>query len=329
MKKLSLLVFSLSLILANVVGLTPLESAQAQDLEEINLMLDWYPNANHIPIYMALEKGYFEDEGLKVNIQMPAETDDPIRLVAANQTDIGISYPSVLTKARAEDLSVKTFGSLVQQRMDCIMFKKDSGIKTAKDLEGKNVGFASDPISESNTFAMVEADGGDPNKVTMTDVGWDLMPALATDKVDAIIGAYVNHEYLMLQDQGYDMDLLKFEDFGIPESQELIFIASEDTLNNRSDSLKKFMTALEKGYQTAKESPEEALDILFSKEENAYTLDKKIEEQSWNMLLDFMVKDGSFGSVSGEQYEAYAQWLYDVGAISKEVKADDLVAPLN
>ena len=115
MKKLSLLVFSLSLILANVVGLAPLESAQAQDLEEINLMLDWYPNANHIPIYMALEKGYFEDEGLKVNIQMPAETDDPIRLVAANQTDIGISYPSVLTKARAEDLSVKTFGSLVQQ----------------------------------------------------------------------------------------------------------------------------------------------------------------------------------------------------------------------
>ena len=325
-KKLSLIFAAILLSLMPLTGLTSV--AAQEDLKEVHLMLDWYPNANHIPIYEAIEKGYFKEAGIDLKIEMPAETNDPIRLVGAKQTDIGISYPGVLSKAIAEGVPVKAIGSLVQQRMDVIMYKTESGIKGAKDLVDKKVGFASDPISEAVVQSMVTNEGEDPSKVDMIDVGWDLIPALATDKVDAVIGAYVNHEYLMLQDQGYNMGYFDFADFGIPESQELIFVASDELIESDPDLLKAFMTALQKGFDAAKEDPEGALEVLFAKEENAYTLDKDIEAKSWEMLQDFMVKDGSFGAMDVDQYDAYVKWLFETGSIAKEVKGADVVHPV-
>ncbi len=88
------------------------------------------------------------------------------------------------------------------------MYKQESGITTPKDLEGKRVGYPSSSVSEAVVETMVENDGGDMSKVQMTDVGWDLMPALSTDNVDAIVGAYVNHEFVILNKEGYNVQIL-------------------------------------------------------------------------------------------------------------------------
>ena len=304
------------------------ESVADGELQDVDLTLDWYPNANHVPIYTALKHGYFEEAGLNVTLKMPAEADDPIRLVGANQTDIAVSYPGVLMKARAEDIPVKAFGSLVQRRLDAIMYKEESGIQSPKDLEGKKIGYASDSISEEIIYSMVEEDGGDASKVEMIDVGYDLMPALSTDNVDALISAYMNHEYLLLEDEGYNMGHFEFQDYGIPENQELIFIASDQTIDERSDVLTKFMTALQKGYETAVENPDEAIETLFENEENEYALDKDIEIQSWKeFLIEYMSADGEFGTIDPAQYEEYAKWIYERGAIDSELTGEDLTAP--
>lgn len=325
MRLISLTLCGVALTACSTQHSTTHESTDTQELETLNLTLDWYPNANHIPIYTALNEGFFEEEGLNVVIHMPAEVDDPIRLTGANQTDVAISYPGVLMKARAEDVPVKAIGSLVQQQLNTVMYKQTAGIQSPKDLAGKQIGFSSDSISEEIIYAMVESDGGDPSQVTMIDVGYDLIPALATDNVDALIGGYINHEYLLLQEEGYEMAYTDFSTYNIPESQELIFIASDQTISKRPDTLTKFMNALQKGYTEAANDAQKAVDTLFANEEQDYVLNKAIETQSWNdFLVDYMVADGAFGVLIPEHYQLYANWLHSRGIITHPLSSNDL-----
>ena len=278
MKK--LVVSILSLLMALTVLPWMPQSVQAEEMMDLSLMLDWYPNANHVPIYVAIKEGYFEEEGLNLTINMPAEADDPIKLAGAGQTDIAVSYPAVLMQAVAEGIPAKAIGSLVQQRLDAVMYKKESGITTPKDLESKKVGYSATTISENIIEAMMEHDGASYDKAEMVNVGWDLIPALATDKVDALIGAYTNHELLMLQKEGYDVDYFDFTEFGVPDSDELIFVAGNDTIEAKKPELQAFMRALKKGFDKALADPEAAIETIFENEDNAYVLDKEIEIQS-------------------------------------------------
>ncbi|NLJ17913.1 ABC transporter substrate-binding protein [Globicatella sulfidifaciens] len=327
MKK--LVVSVLSLLMALTVLPWMPQSVQAEEMMDLSLMLDWYPNANHVPIYVAIKEGYFEEEGLNLTINMPAEADDPIKLAGAGQTDIAVSYPAVLMQAVAEGIPAKAIGSLVQQRLDAVMYKKESGITTPKDLEGKKVGYSATTISENIIEAMMEHDGASYDKAEMVNVGWDLIPALATDKVDALIGAYTNHELLMLQKEGYDVDYFDFTEFGVPDSDELIFVAGNDTIEAKKPELQAFMRALKKGFDKALEDPEAAIETIFENEDNAYVLDKEIEIQSWNLLQDYMVSKGDFGNLVVDDYVAFAKFLADKGSIAKELTAEELVEDLS
>lgn len=68
------------------------DSGSSKNLKELDVVLDWYPNALHSFLYVAIEKGYYADEGLKVNIRFPSNANDAISLVAAGQADIGLYY---------------------------------------------------------------------------------------------------------------------------------------------------------------------------------------------------------------------------------------------
>lgn len=328
MKKYIVRLLACLLVLTPLVSVLPNVQAE-EDMTDLSLMLDWYPNANHVPIYVAMKEGYFEEEGINLTINMPAEVDDPIKMAGSGQTDIAISYPSVIMQAVAEGVPAKTIGSLVQQRLDAVIYKKESGISSPKDLEGKKVGYSATTVSENIIEAMMVEDDGDYSKAEMVNVGWDLIPALATDKVDATIGAYMNHEFLMLEKEGYDVDYFDFVDYGVPDADELIFVSGDDTLAEKEDALKGFMRAVKKGFDTAKENPEDGIETIFENEDNAYVLDKEIEKQSWEMLQEYMVSKGDFGSVNTDDYVAFAQFLAERGSIAKELTAEDMVKDLS
>ncbi|UPQ86131.1 ABC transporter substrate-binding protein [Ignavigranum ruoffiae] len=306
-----------------------LSAGAKEDLHDFNLMLDWYPNANHIPIYVALAEGYFEEEGLNLTISMPAEVDDPIKLAGAGQTDLAISYPAVLIQAVAEDVPVKAVASLVQGRLDAIIYKQESGIQSPKDLAGKRIGYSTTTISENIVEAMMTYDGANYEDTQMVNVGWDLIPALATDKVDALIGAYLNHEYLLLQAEGYQMDYFDFADYGVPDADELIFVAGDRAIENKPEDIQAFMRALRRGFQTAIDDPDQALQTILDKQENAYVLDPEIEQASWERLQEDMVKKADFGQINPDLYQAFADFLYQHGSIQRALKAEDLVKLLD
>ncbi|MDQ0157479.1 ABC transporter substrate-binding protein [Robertmurraya andreesenii] len=289
-------------------------------LEKMSIMLDWYPNAVHSAIYVAQEKGYFAEEGLDVNIEMPADTNDPLKLAATGKVDLAISYQTQLLLSRSEGIPVVSVAALVRHSLDGIMYKKELGIQSPKDLEGKNVGYPSASVSEAVVKTMVNADGGKEKNVKLTDVGWDLMPALATNNVDAIVGAYINHELVLLNKEGYNVDIFPLTEFGVPDNYELILVTGEETLKKKESSIKKFWRALSKAQADVKQDPASGLKVLLDHENGNFPLDKKVEQESLDILLPLMEdKSLPFGYQEEKVWQDVADWLFETNVMKEKV----------
>ena len=310
-------------LLMMLVGCSQTEKDEG--LEDLTIMLDWYPNAVHAGIYYAKEKGLFEEEGLNVTIEMPAETNDPLKLAAIGKVDLAISYQTQVALSRSEDIPVVSLATLVRHSLDGIMYKKESGITSPKDLENKTVGYSSSEISQAVLETMVEADGGDSSKVKMMDVGWDLMPAIGTDNVDAITSAYRNHELVILKKEGHDIEMIDPADYGVPESYELIIVTGEETLKEKKTLFQKFWRALDKGHEAVKENPEAGLQVLLDHENDSFPLDKEIESESLEILLPLMDSENHpFGYQEEESWAAVIDWLFEKKIIEEKFDANDV-----
>ena len=303
---------------------TKKNSGSSQKVQKVTLMLDWYPNAVHSLLYVAKEKGYFKEQGLDVDIKMPADTNDPLKLVAANQVDMAISYQPEVLVARGENIPVQSFAALVRHPLNQLMVPANGSIKSPKDLAGKTIGYPSIPLDEAIVQTMVKSDGGDSQKIKMVDVGWDLIPAMATKKTDALIGGYINHEKLLLEKEGHPMRALNPKEYGVPDYYELVLVGSDKELKAKPDVFKKFMAAIRKGQQYVQQNPEEGLSILLKNEDKSSPLDKDVETKSLQILLPLMdAKDKAFGYQDPQTWENVAKWLQNNKVVKTNVKAKD------
>ncbi|MEH7305480.1 ABC transporter substrate-binding protein [Neobacillus drentensis] len=326
MKKSVLVIVSLVLLLLSACGKESPEKASGGNgkLQKVSLMLDWYPNAVHSFLFVAEEKGYFKDQGLDVDIQMPADTNDPLKLVAANQIDMAMSYQPQVLVARGEDIPVQSFAAIVRHPLNQLMVPADGPIQSPKDLAGKTIGYPSIPLDEAIVQTMVKADGGDAKKIKMVDVGWDLIPSMAMKKNDALIGGYINHEKLLLEKEGHPMRTLNPADFGVPDYYELVMVASEKGLKEKPEVYKKFMTAITKGQKYVQDHPEDGLSVLMNHEDKTSPLEKDVETKSLEILLPLMdAKEKPFGYQDPQTWEKTAQWLKDNKVIKENTKAED------
>lgn len=301
----------------------------AQGLEDFELVLDWYPNAVHSFIYVAMEKGYYAEEGLNVIVRFPANTNDAITLTAAGQADAGLYYQTnTISTIANQGVPVKVIGTVVQHPLNIVMSMKDSGINTAADLKGKVIGYPGTPDNEVFVKAMMENSGLTFEDVTMQDVGFDLNTALITGNVDAVIGAYINHEYPTLIQQGYDVTYFDITDEGIPDYEELVLVTGEKQLQEESDKLAAFIRASKKGFEDVKDDPQAALDILLKNQDEAnYPLDADIEKASMDILLPMMYSDTQdFLDVNVQSWEDAIIWLDEQGMLENGITAEDILA---
>lgn len=293
-------------------------------LQKITLMLDWYPNAVHSFLYAAQENGYFAKAGLDVDIQMPADTNDALKLVAAGKIDLALTYQPQVLMARAENIPVKSIAAIVRHPLNHLMVPADSAIHSPKDLAGKTVGFSSIPLYEAMARTMIKQDGGDPDKAKMIDVGYDLIPSIATGNVDAIIGGFINHEQLILAKEGHPVTSLDPAAYGVPDYYELVLAASDDGLKAKKDAFAKFAAAAAEGQQYVAAHPDEALAALMKHEDKNSPLDADIEKQSLHILLPLMSdQDHPFGSQDAASWDRVKSWLADNKLLSADVKAGD------
>ncbi|WP_438349524.1 ABC transporter substrate-binding protein [Paenibacillus sp. FA6] len=332
MKKVIPVLLALALFSLTACGNTS-NSNQATDMptaivenkpQKLSIMLDWYPNAVHSFLYTAQENGYFAEQGIELDIQMPADTNDALKLVAAGKVDLALSYQPQLLMARGENIPVKSIAAIVRHPLNHLMVPTNGTVQSPKDLAGLTVGYSSIPLYEAMVHTMIRNDGGDPEDVHLVDVGYDLIPAIATSSVDAIMGGFINHEQLILAKQGHAVVALNPTDYGVPDYYELVLVASEQGLKDKQELLAKFVTAIAQGQQYVQQHPEEALSILFEHEDQTSPLDKEIETKSLEILLPLMdAKEQAFGYQSPESWESVNQWLISNNLLPDTIKAED------
>ncbi|WP_186565332.1 ABC transporter substrate-binding protein [Lawsonibacter celer] len=296
-------------------------------LKELDVVLDWYPNALHAFLYVAMEKGYYEEEGLKVNIRFPSNANDAISLVAAGQADIGLYYQQDVIQARAQqNVPVKSIGAVVQAPLNIVLSLAEKEIRSPEDLVGKTVGYAGTELSEALIRSIMAYVGADYSDVTMIDVGFDLMSSMTTGNVDATIGCLVNHEVPQMEEEGFDVAWFDLDDYGVPTYYEGVFLAGDDAIERDSDTLAAFLRASAKGFADMKADPEEALSILLSNQnEENFPLSETVERQSMATLLPLMeTEEAAFLSQSDDCWQENIDWMLSQGLIDQAPALDDV-----
>lgn len=290
-------------------------------LKELDVVLDWYPNAVHAFIYDAIEKGYYEEEGLKINIRFPSNANDALSLVAAEKADLGVYYmQDVITTKTNQNIPVKSIASIVQDPMNIFLSLKDKNITSPKDLDGKLIGYGGTELSQAITKYTIENAGGTYDESKVIDVGFDLMASMTTGQVDATIGCLLNHEVPQMEEEGFEVNYFTLEECGIPSYYELVFVTNDEAIKTDAETLKAFLRASKRGFEDMKNDPDAALKILLDNQnaEN-FPLSESVETKSMNTLLPSMEKDGSpFLSQTTQAWQENIDWLYEQGLISEK-----------
>ena len=300
---------------------------ETSGLKELDVVLDWYPNALHAFLYVAIEKGYYEEEGLKVNIRFPSNANDAISLVAAGQADIGLYYQQDVIQARAQqDVPVKSIGAVVQGPLNIVLSLEEKGITSAGDLVGKTIGYAGTELSEAVIRSIMQYVGADYSDVTMIDVGFDLMSSMTTGNVDATIGCLVNHEVPQMEEEGFEVNWFGMDDYGVPTYYEGVFLANDEAIANDSETLAAFLRASYKGFTDMQANPKEALNILLANQnEENFPLSETVEAKSMETLLPLMeTMTAKFLSQSDECWQENIDWMLAQGLISSAPALDDV-----
>lgn len=307
-------------------------SGGSAESKELDVVLDWYPNALHAFLYVAIEKGYYAEEGLQVNIRFPSNANDAISLVAAGKADIGLYYQQDVIQARADQgVPVKSIGAVVQAPLNIVLSLKDKNITSPADLVGKTVGYAGTELSEALIRSIMNYVGADYSAVTMIDVGFDLMSSMTTGNVDATIGCLVNHEVPQMEEEGFAVSWFDLDDYGVPTYYEGVFLANDDAIENDSETLKAFLRASARGFADMQADPEEALRILLDNQnEENFPLSETVERSSMETLLPLMeTAEAQFLSQSDACWRENIDWMLEQGLIDSAPSLDEVRVDLD
>ena len=299
-----------------------------KDLREVNVVLDWYPNAIHTFLYTAIERGYFAEEGLDVKIHFPANDNDALALVAAGKAEIGMYYQQDVIQAVAnQGTGIKSIGAIVQSPLNVILSLKDKNITKSEDLVGKTIGYGGTVLSEALVKCMMENVGADASDVNMINVGFELMSSMTTGNVDATIGCLVNHEVPQLEEEGFDVNYFSVSGYGIPNYYEEVFLTNDDLLENEPEVVAGFLRAAKKGFDDFKADPDGCLAILMNNQnEENFPLTQSVEEQSCATLIPLMeTEDAAFLTQTDECWQENIDWMLENQLIDKAVDVSDVM----
>ena len=284
--------------------------------ERLTLMLDFFPNADHTPIYAAQAGRHFDTAGLDVEVRAPSDPAAPLRQVAAGRADLAISYAPEVMRARDKGARVVAVGALVQRPLTSIISLPHARISDPKDLRGKEIGTAGIDYQSAFLKAILEQAGISPAEVEERNVGFDLTPALLTRKVDATLGAFWNYEGTDLRLKRRDPRIIRVDEAGVPPYDELVFVASEETVEERAGAIRGFLGAVARGLRDLRADPERGLDALLRANRD---LDPKLQRAVVKVTLPLHAPPPGrpFGWQDPREWAAFADFMRDAGLVGR------------
>ncbi len=313
MTRLGLLVCVVLLALAGCGGTAGTDRPN----EDASLLLDFTPNGVHAGIYLALERDYDEAEGVNLKVRAPGASTDALKLLEAGRVDMAILDIHDLALAREtapghpDIVGVMAF---VQRPLASVLALPD--IARPRDLEGKRAGVSGLPSDVAVLRSVVQGDGGDPDKVKMTTIGFQAVKALLAHRVDAAT-AFWNVEGVALHAQRPATKEFRVDAFGAPPYPELVLCATRTTLDERRPMLRATIRALRRGYQETQNDPDSAVSALVAANRD---LDREAAAAQLDAVAPaFTAGADYYGQLREDVLEKWAAWDLRFGIVKKPI----------
>jgi putative hydroxymethylpyrimidine transport system substrate-binding protein len=279
------------------------------------VMLDWFPNADHAPLYAAIAHGDFRAAGLDVKPIVPSQTDEPLKLLAAGKVDMAISYEPELLLARDQGLKLVSVGALVQSPLTSIIALPRGHVNSVAELHGKTVGTAGIPYQAAMLKAALHGAHVNPASVHEVNVGFDLVPAMLSGKVDATLGGYWNYEAIQLALQHRQPTVIPINRAGVPTYTELVLVVREGEARAGGQDLRAFLQALTRGEREVRADPAAAAKLIVAANPS---LDRRLQLESIRRTLPAATPADPrhpYGWQEPAAWAAFAGWMFSHGLI--------------
>ena len=279
--------------------------------EKLTVLLDWFINPDHAPLFVAYEQGYFRDRGLEVEFIAPSNPNDPPKLVAAGKADLAVSYQHQHQMQVDQGLPLVRVATLVATPLNSLVVLADGDIRDISDLKGKTIGYSVGGFETVLLKVMLEKASLTLDDVKLINVNFSLSPSLFTGSADGVIGAFRNFELNQMDIENRPGRAFFVEEYGIPAYDELILVANRDSLDD--PKLGKFVDGLEAGVQYLVNHPDESWQLFIAGERK--DLDDELNRRAWRDTLPrFALRPGALDRT---RYQRFAEFLKDQDIITE------------
>ena len=320
MKKLHLILMALVLSLS-LTACGGGESADSDSaLKEVTLVLDYVPNTNHTGIYAAQELGYFQEQGLTVNIIEPGDN-DPSTLCAVGKAEFAVTYQENVTYARtaADPLPIRAIAAIIQHNTSGFVSDTAKGILSPKDFEGKVYAGWQAPSEEAVLKAVMTAAGADFSKLTMVGAAGSGLDAMGQN----IDFQWEFEGWAVINDRmkGYDMNYLPVKDLDSRlDYYTPVLITNETMIANSPETVQAFVTAVKQGYEYAIAHPTESAELMHQIIPDTDP-DFLLESQVF-LSEQYSLDSTVWGVMKDEVWDGYTQFMEEYGLIDRFIPAD-------
>jgi len=278
-----------SLMLGLMILLTACSSSQvtneADEFQKIKLPMGYIPNIQYAPFYVAVDKGYFANEGIEIEFDYSFETDG-VALVGAGELPFAVASGEQVLLARTQDLPVVYAFAWYQQFPISVITAVELNVNEPRDLRDDTIGlpglFGANYIGVQ---AMLFADEVNPaTDVTFNAIGFNQVESFASGQSDIVV-VYTANEPIVLSSQGFEFNELRVADY-----VQLIangIVTNEETIANNPDLIRAFANAFAKGIADTISNPEEAYEISLKFVENLKDQDKDVQMQVLTTSIEF------------------------------------------
>lgn len=238
------------------------------------LTLGYIPNIQFAPIYVAIDKGYFEKAGFEVTLEYGSET-DAVALIGAGDQTFAIASGEQVLLARAQGLPVVYVAAWYQDYPVGIVSFSDAGISSPQDLKGTTIGIPGlYGASYIGLITLLKAGSLSENDVELLSIGFNQVEALVSEQAEAAV-VYLANEPVALRSLGYDVNIIR-----VADSLQLVangLVTNEETLRKHPEQVSGFVKALLKGIADTIENPDEAYEISKKYVENLADADEAVQ----------------------------------------------------
>lgn len=288
---------------------------------KITFALDWTPNTNHTGLYVAKDKGWYEDAGLDVNIVF-VEDSSSAALCSANEAQFAIEAQDTLAAALIGEnpLEVTAVAAILQHNTSCIMSRHGEGLDRPLGLTGKTYATWDSPIEKAMLENVVEADGGDFDSIKLVPNNFDDEPSALEAKQTDAIWVFYGWAGINAEIKGFNADYFYFKDLNpVFDYYTPIIIANNEFLKNNPDAAKAFLSATRKGYEYAMQNPDEAAEILIDSDDSLKDSEELVKEsQNW-MVTQYVADAEQWGYIDPYRWNSFYSWLFNEGLIETPI----------